>query len=757
MNYCSSCPSASALRFSYLASAPYFISLCLLIGWMLPSMAQAPDSTGVDTLATPPDTTIGVPLSTHPYFSKPSVDTLALHDFEVTYQTTDLVFSRPDVGKSEVPEHFYTTVSINGTEERLLFVNQKATLPYTSNYSGELLSIVSAYERCKVKGCATCDAATHPNPEEILCLQERHSELIHLRQRADGSVRVQAIPLWLSILPPLVAIILALLFRQVLLALFVGILSGAWIVGGMPFTPYGILKSLFSVIDHYILGALNSSSHLSVIIFSTMIGGLVAIISRNGGMAGVVNKLAPLAKGPQSTQFVAWLLGVAIFFDDYANSLIVGNTVRPLTDRYHISREKLAYIVDSTAAPISAIAFITTWIGAELNYISDALPSLTGLENPPSAYSMFLSSLPYSFYSFFTLIFILIIVFTGRDFGAMFKAEHRARTTGRVFETEGEALSHDDMEELEPVEGAPRRWINGFLPIITVVLGTLLGLIDTGMQACYSALVEQGHELAHNGWGVVWNNIQLLESSGDVGAIRKMGILIGNSDSYAALLWASMSAIIVALVLTVGQRIMKMADAIETVVAGFKTMMPALLILILAWALATTTEELSTAEFLTAALGDALSPYMVPVVVFILAALIAFSTGSSWSTMAILYPISIPLCWSISQNAGLPMDTAMELLYNVIAVVLAASVLGDHCSPISDTTILSSLASNCNHIDHVKTQLPYALTVGAVSLTLAYASTAFNLPFLVSFLGGVAILFGIVLLLGKKVPISDNN
>lgn len=726
---------------------PFFL-LCTV-----PSFAQvAPDSIDVNT----PVDSNGLTLLS-PVPSPPSIDTLALHDFEVTYHAGELRFSRPNVGDATTPDHFYTTVSVNGSEQELFFKNQEARLPYTSDYEGKLLSIVSQYERCKVKGCADCNVAIHSIPEDILCLQEKRSRLIHLRKRADGSVRVQPIPLWLSILPPLVAIILALLFRQVLLALFVGILSGAWIVGGMPFTPYGMFKSLFSVIDHYILGALNSSSHLSVVIFSTMIGGLVAIISRNGGMAGVVNKLSPLAKGPKSTQFVAWLLGIAIFFDDYANSLIVGNTVRPLTDRYRISREKLAYIVDSTAAPISAIAFITTWIGAELNYISDALPSLTGLDNPPSAYSMFLSSLPYSFYSFFTLIFILIIVFTGRDFGAMFKAEHRARTTGRVFETEGEALSNDDMEELEPVEGAPRRWINGFLPIITVVLGTLLGLIDTGMQTCYSELISQGHNLAHNGWGVVWNNIQLLESSEEVGAVRKMGLLIGNSDSYAALLWASLSAIIVALMLTVSQRIMKMADAIETVVTGFKTMMPALLILILAWALAATTEELSTAEFLTAALGDALSPYMVPVVVFILAALIAFSTGSSWSTMAILYPISIPLCWSISQNAGLPMETAMELLYNVIAVVLAASVLGDHCSPISDTTILSSLASNCHHIDHVKTQLPYALTVGSVSLFLAYASTAFHLPFWLSFFGGVAVLFGIVLLLGKKVPTSDNN
>ncbi|MGH1334765.1 MAG: Na+/H+ antiporter NhaC family protein [Aureispira sp.] len=691
------------------------------------------------------------------------VPNIGVAKFELHFDNDQITIQAKKGHKvTNLPAKFTSTFELKGESRAILFENGTATIPYIATYIGELLSVRSQYQNCKVKACPDCDPTTHPKQEDVICLEEEHSQLVHVKKRQNGSLRIQSIALWWSIIPPLVAIFLALLFRQVLLALFMGILAGSWVVAGMPFTPYDIVKSFFSVLDHYILGALNSSSHLSVLVFSVMIGGVVAIISRNGGMAGVVKQLAPLAKGPKSTQLVAWLLGVAIFFDDYANSLIVGNTIRPLTDKYKISREKLAYIVDSTAAPISAVAFITTWIGAELNYISDALPSLAGLDNPPSAYSMFLSSLPYSFYSFFTLLFILIIIYTGRDFGAMYKAEHRARTTGRVFDTEGEALSEDDMEELEPVEGAPHRWINGFLPILTVVLGTLLGLIDTGMQTCYNELAGMDivTNLPNSNWGTVWNNMAYLNDTNvaptgavePIGFVRKMGILIGKSDSYAALLWASMSAIMLALILTVSQRIMKLSAAIETVVAGFKTMMPALLILILAWALATTTEELSTAEFLTAALGDALSPYMVPVVVFILAALIAFSTGSSWSTMAILYPIAIPLCWSISQNAGLPLETAMELLYNVIAVVLAASVLGDHCSPISDTTILSSLSSSCNHIDHVKTQLPYALTVGAVSLMLSYASTAFNIPFIVSMLVGLAILFGVIMMFGKVVP-----
>lgn len=680
-------------------------------------------------------------------------DTLGILDFNIVFEDTLLeITANKLAGLPNVPVRFVAKIAVGEHEQYVRFVDTKATLDYRPNYNGELITVKAYYDNCKVKGCADCNPKTHTKQSEVICLEQKKSKIMHIMKQENGTLRTRSIPLWWSVVPPLVAIILALLLRQVLLALFMGILAGSWVVNGMQLSPYGLMKSFFYVIDHYIIGALNSSSHLSVIVFSVMIGGVVAIISRNGGMAGVVDKFAPLAKGPKSTQMVAWILGVAIFFDDYANSLIVGNTVRPMTDKFKISREKLAYIVDSTAAPIAAVAFITTWIGAELNYISDALPSLTGLENPPSAYSIFLSSLSYSFYSFFTLIFILIIIFTGRDFGGMYKAESRARITGRVYEKEGDSITDNDMEELEPVAGAPHRWINGFLPVFVVVFGTLMGLIDTGMEACYAALVEDGVAVAHSGWGEVWSHIQFLDPEGQAGGLRKLGILVGNSDSYAALLWASMSAIIVAVILTVGQRIMKLGESIETVVAGFKTMMPALLILILAWSLATTTEELSTAEFLTTALGDSLSPYMVPVIVFVLAAVIAFSTGSSWSTMAILYPIAIPMVWIISQNAGLPLDVSMELLYNVIAVVLAASVLGDHCSPISDTTILSSLACNCNHIDHVKTQLPYALTVGLVSILMTYVSTAFGTPFILNLVVGVGLLLGFVMLVGKKVP-----
>ena len=739
-------------------------SILVLLLFQISVFAFAQDSLKVDAVNLTDE---------EPIRTSEELDTIGLADFSVRCALDTLIFQ---VNRKDV---FYAKMDIGEEQAILKFEDGQYAYLHPMTYKGELLKIQSTYQKGKSKYKCT--------------------KLIHISKNKNRTVRSRSIPLWWSIVPPLAAIVLALFLRQVLLSLFTGILAGAWIVGGMQFHPYELMKSFFTVLDSYILGALNSPSHLSVIIFSLMIGGVVALISRNGGMAGIVSKISPLAKGPKSTQFVAWLLGIAIFFDDYANTLIVGNTIRPVTDKYSISREKLAYIVDSTAAPIAAVAFITTWIGAELGYIGDEIPKLSGWDNPPSPYSVFLSSLSYAFYSLFTLFFVLIIVFTGRDFGPMFKAEQRARTTGQVYNTKSKKGPDANLEELEPVEGAPLRWINGLLPILVVVLGTLMGLVDTGMDSCYTELTEnKGIYMEDNSWGETWSKMQYLNFSekevrnalealnpqrvsedaelgtnlnpyqvweargGDIGlkkpgGLRKIGLLIGQSDSYVALLWASISAVMIALLMTVAQRILKLEAAINTVVSGFKTMMPALLILILAWSLATTTEQLSTAEFLTSILGDALSPYTIPVVIFILAAVIAFSTGSSWSTMAILYPIAIPMTWTISMNAGLDVEETMPILYNVIAVVLSASVLGDHCSPISDTTILSSLASNCDHIDHVRTQLPYALLVGVVSLIMTYVATALDLPFIINFAVGFTALYVFVRLVGKRTGTRTPN
>lgn len=575
---------------------------------------------------------------------------------------------------------------------------------------------------------------------ELLLFQTNNKSysLYHLAQKNDRTLRIRHIPLWLSIIPPLIAIVLALIFREVVISLFVGVWVGAFIAGGMRIESiYYFLLSFLEVVQVYIINALNDSGHLSVLIFSLLIGGMVAVISRNGGMAGVVQSLSRYARSPQSSQFITWFLGVAIFFDDYANTLIVGNTMRSVTDKFKVSREKLAYIVDSTAAPVAAVAFITTWIGAELGYIDDGISQLNGFDTSLTPYAIFISSLKYSFYPILTLLFILMLIYTQRDYGPMLKAEQRAKDTGEV-RAIGLEESGEDLEDLSPVKGAPLKWHNAVIPVAVVILMTIFGLVDTGISSSFSALVEAGAAPATQNWGAVWGALSGITPTDNPGFFMKLGTIIGNADSYVALLWASLSGVSVAIFMTLLGKIMKLGETIGTLVTGFKTMLPALIILTLAWSLAATTDDLHTATYLTSTLADSLNPYLLPVIIFILSALISFSTGSSWSTMAILYPIAIPTTWAIGIAQGMEPGLAMELLLNVIAVTLAASVLGDHCSPISDTTILSSLASDCNHIDHVRTQLPYALTVGAVSLVANGVSTL---------LGGGWLICGLILLI----------
>ncbi|MDD2631388.1 MAG: Na+/H+ antiporter NhaC family protein [Bacteroidales bacterium] len=538
------------------------------------------------------------------------------------------------------------------------------------------------------------------------------------------SRHVTPVPLWLSVLPPLIAIIMALFFKEVYTALFIGVLVGTFIIfyyQGHHFFE-ALFHGFFAVIDTYVLNSLLDKNHVSIIIFSMMIGGMVGIITKNGGMKGVVNFLSRYANNARSGQLVTWVLGVMIFFDDYANTLVVGNTMRPITDKLKVSREKLAYIVDSTAAPIASIAFVTTWIGAELSYIQDGIKTL-GLDETP--YDVFLNSLQYSFYPILTLLFVLILVVRRRDFGPMHAIEVAARS-GKVA-PKATSAQLDFGRETEPDENVKARWYNAIVPVLVVIFGTITGLIITGLQLVgWDAGASFGTNLSH---------------------------VIGSSDSFSALLWSSLGGVVVALVLTVGQRILPLRSSIDALVEGFKSMLTAVLILVLAWSIAMITEQLHTAAFISGSLIQLdISPYLVPALTFLLAAAISFSTGSSWGTMAILYPLILPATWYIGIEAELEYDTAMSIFHNVVSAVLAGSVMGDHCSPISDTTILSSLASSCDHISHVRTQMPYALTVGTVAIVLGTIPAAFGVSSLILFPVSLAVLALIIQLVGKPVP-----
>ncbi|MGQ1786583.1 Na+/H+ antiporter NhaC family protein [Saccharicrinis sp. GN24d3] len=572
---------------------------------------------------------------------------------------------------------------------------------------------------------------------QVICWDRNYAS-IHTRLKDSSSLSViidgeisynevlNPIPLWFSILPPLIAILMALLTKEVFSSLFVGLMVGTTIIWRYKgFSIFmSLFKGLFSVVDTYALSALLDSDHLSIIIFSMLIGGMVALITLNGGMKGIVAILARYAQSRRSGQFITWLMGLMIFFDDYANTLVVGNTMRPITDKLKISREKLAYIVDSTSAPIASIAFITTWIGAELSYISEGINQL-GIDK--SAYQVFLSSLSYAFYPIFTLGFVLMLIIKKRDFGPMLKAERKAGSRDSNLNIDHPSHKPQIMKEIEVDSHVQGRWYNAFIPVMIVVFGTISGLIYTGYDA----------EVWHN------NNISLS---------TKLSVIVGNADSFKALIWSSLGGVLTAMLLTTAQRVMNLKEAIEGLVNGFKTMFNAVLILILAWSIASITDDMHTASFITETMRSIqLSPYWIPGLAFVFSALIAFSTGSSWGTMAIIYPLILPACWKISMDAGLDINSALPIFYNVVSTVLAGSVLGDHCSPISDTTILSSLASSCNHVAHVRTQLPYALLVGVVSLFVGTIPGAFGIPVWILILVGFALLYVAINKFGKRV------
>ena len=520
-------------------------------------------------------------------------------------------------------------------------------------------------------------------------------------------------PLWMSILPPLVAIVMAFIFREVLSSLFIGILTGAFLMalyGGQ--TPIAALgEGVLRTVDTYIVGSLYDHDHVLIIIFTMLIGGMVRIITSNGGMHGVVKWLSRRARGPRSGQLMTFLMDLCIFFDDYSNTLVVGNTMRPITDRLKVSREKLAYIVDSTSAPVVAVAFVTTWIGAELSYIQSGI-DVIGLDT--TAYSVFFHSLAYSFYPLLTLGFVLMIILSGRDFGPMLKAERNAR------------LSTSSLSETSSDPSLSSHACDALIPLAVLILGTISGLIATGYDA------------------QTW-------SDNGLGFFPKLSTTIGAANSYLALLWASLASLLTAILITLFRGTLKLVKVMEEMVEGFKSMLNAVLILTMAWSIALVTKDIHTAEFVSQLLLQwSVSPVLIPVITFVLAAFIGFSTGTSWGTMAILYPLILPASWLLCQQQGMTTEASLPLFYNVVASVMAGAVMGDHCSPISDTTIMSSLSSQCDHLRHVGTQMPYALTVGGTALLMGVLPTALGLPSWAAFLMAFVVLGLIVRLIGKR-------
>jgi Na+/H+ antiporter NhaC len=527
----------------------------------------------------------------------------------------------------------------------------------------------------------------------------------------------------ITLLPPLFAILIALVFRQVYLALFAGVWLGAFIV-----KDYDLVPSFFYVIDHYVIDVLagnNGWDHTSIAVFTLLLGGLVGIVYRSGGAAGIVKALSRYATSPVRAQVATWLMGIFIFFDDYTNTLIVGNTMRPITDRLRVSREKLSYLVDSTAAPVACIAVVTSWIGFEISLIKDAFESVGMLDRNP--FTTFLMSIPYSYYPIMTLVFGFLIARLGRDFGPMLRAERRAFHEGLLLGPEAVPISNIDTD-ISTAENVPERWYNAVIPIAIVIVGTVVGLAVTGQES--------------------------LAQSGRTGSVFD-AIRAGNS--FVSLLWSSFAGCVAAVLMVTAQRILSVTETINAWVGGIKAMTPAIIILILAWSIGEVCNDVRTADYLVGRLSGVLAPELLPGLIFLVAAAVSFSTGTSWGTMTILTPLCVPLVIQITQLQDMYSPAQEAILLSSIAAILSGAVFGDHCSPISDTTIMSSMASTCDHVDHVRTQLPYAATVAAACVLLGYVPVSLGVPIPVVLVSTAAVMFLIVRFFGKPVAQADTR
>ncbi len=527
---------------------------------------------------------------------------------------------------------------------------------------------------------------------------------------AEASINV--LPGWVSLLPPLISILMALVFKSVVPALFLGVWIGSFAIMG--FKANAVLESLLNITSIYVKDALANPDHAAIIIFSLMIGGLVGIISKNGGMQGIVNNLSGFVSSSNRAQLATSSLGVAIFFDDYANTLVVGNTMRKVTDSLKISRAKLAFLVDATAAPIACVALITTWVGYQVGMIDISVSQISEINQ--SAYSLYLNSILYSFYPLFMLLFVFLVAGTGKDFGLMHQYEVAARSGNdpSLEKANKGSTNDDDTKRLEPKDPSKARAYNAFIPILTFIFSTIAGLLSTG----------EGDSIQD---------------------------IIGSADAYTALLWGSLMGVLAGFMLTIFQGILSLEETVQAWYEGVKFMIFAIIVLILAWSLAQTTEILQTANYLVSILGEFLPVPLIPTVIFLLSAATAFATGSSWGTMGIFYPIVIPLAWQIMFLNGVADMEHIYIIYSSVACVICGAVWGDHCSPISDTTIMSSMASGCNHMDHVATQLPYALSVGTIALVLGTIPTGYGVSPLIMIPAGLMAVLILLLIFGKRV------
>ena len=532
-----------------------------------------------------------------------------------------------------------------------------------------------------------------------------------------------------TLIPPVVAIVLAFITKDVVLSLFIGVFSGTFLINVIDSSiPMTFVKGFTDIVKR-VVGSLADSWNAGIVLQVLCIGGVVALITKMGGTKAVAIWLSKKAKTGVSAQISTWVMGLFVFFDDYANSLIVGPIMRPITDKFKVSREKLAFIIDATAAPIAGLAVISTWVGLEISLIKQGY-ELIGITNV-NAFSIFVETMPYRFYNLFMLFFIVCTAFMGREFAGMLKAERRARAGELHPRRDGAMIEDVEDKTLEPKENIKLQSSNAVVPLLVLILGAFVSFYFSGLGALEGEALEsaKAHPLTFYTFQATF----------------------GAADASVALFQSALLATVVAIFMAVYRKILTVREAIETWGKGWKTMITTIIILLLAWSLSSVIKELGTSRYLVDLLSQSTPKIVLPAAIFMLGSFISFSTGTSYGTMGILMPLAIPLASAVGMHSGLEGDALHAYMIVNISAVLTGAIFGDHCSPISDTTILSSMGAGCNHIDHVQTQMPYALAVCAISIFAGYFPIALGLSIWIVLPLGLLVTALVVRFVGQRV------
>jgi len=495
-----------------------------------------------------------------------------------------------------------------------------------------------------------------------------------------------------SLIPPIVAIVLALITKEVYSSLFIGIL-----IGGVFYSGFTFEKTVLHVFQDGIVGVLTDSYNMGILVFLVILGVMVCMMNKAGGSAAFGRWASVHIKSRVGAQLATILLGVLIFIDDYFNCLTVGSVMRPVTDKHNVSRAKLSYLIDATAAPVCIIAPISSWAAA-----------VTGFVEGEDGFSIFIRAIPFNYYALLTIVMMVTIVVLKMDYGPM-KLHETNAVAGDIYTTPDRPYANAEEDVVESKGGV----IDLIFPVIVLIICCVIGMIYTGGFFSGTGFVEA----------------------------------FSGSDASVGLMLGSFFAFVITIIFYAVRRVLKFAESMACIPDGFKAMVPAILILTFAWTLKAMTDSLGAKEYVADLVGHAAGGFMslLPAIIFLVACFLAFATGTSWGTFGILIPIVVAVFAGKNET----------MMIIAISACMAGAVCGDHCSPISDTTIMASAGAQCNHVNHVTTQLPYAITAAVVScITYIVAGVLQN------FMSGVlvaviSLVVGIVLMVGTLIVIKQ--